>query len=175
MTSPGIAKGIYQTNGLEHNEYGSPDAGFVMHEQMNAKRFRKLWGIRSRYHFVRRYGPEKASVGILTWGSMKGPAEEVVKRAAANGQSVSAFIPQIIMPFPKNELDQFLASVDQVIIVEQNYTAQFYKYLRSFVDLPAGRTHVYKKSGGATITMAEIEMEVMRVLEPALEPAEVMA
>jgi 2-oxoglutarate ferredoxin oxidoreductase subunit alpha len=175
ISAPGSAKGIYQTNGLEHDEYGSPNAGYLMHEQMNAKRFRKLWGIQSKYHFVRRYGPEKASVGILTWGSMKGPAEEIVKRAAARGQAVSAFIPQIIMPFPKNELEQFIASCDQILIVEQNYTAQFYKYLRSFVDLPAGRTHVYKKSGGRPMTMVEIEAEMLKILEPANEPVEVMA
>ncbi|MGK2856273.1 MAG: 2-oxoacid:acceptor oxidoreductase subunit alpha [Thermoanaerobaculia bacterium] len=175
MSNPGIAGGIYQTNGLEHDEYGSPNAGYLMHEQMNAKRFRKLWGIRSKYHFFRRYGPEKASVGIVTWGSMKGPAEEVVKRAAARGQAVSAFIPQVLLPFPKNELEQFIASCDQILIVEQNYMAQFYKYLRTFTDLPAGRTHVFKMSGGRPMTVTEIETELMKVLEPASEPAEVMA
>ncbi|MCM2315069.1 MAG: hypothetical protein NDJ92_07960, partial [Thermoanaerobaculia bacterium] len=124
---------------------------------------------------VRRYGPEKASVGIVTWGSMKGPAEEVVKRATARGQAVSAFVPQVLLPFPKNELDQFMASCDQILIVEQNYMAQFYKYLRSFADLPAGRTHVFKMSGGRPMTVREIETELLRILEPANEPAEVMA
>ncbi len=173
MAVPGIKEGIYQTNGLEHDEHGSPNAGYLMHEKMNAKRFRKMWGIRSKYGFIRHYGPKKADVGIVAWGSTKGPVEELVKRAEARGQKVSAFIPQLIFPFPKQEFEEFLANVGQLLVVEQNYTAQFYKYMRSFVDLPADRTHVYKMSGGRMLTAAEIEEEVAKLLEPANSLAEV--
>src|SRR5687767_4284557 len=42
MAAPGLAGGIYQTNGLEHDERARPSAAYVVHEKMNAKRYRKL-------------------------------------------------------------------------------------------------------------------------------------
>ena len=113
--------------------------------------------------------------GIVAWGSTKGPVEELVKRAEARGQKVSAFVPQLIFPFPKQEFEEFLSNIGQLLVVEQNYTAQFYKYMRSFVDLPADRTHVYKMSGGRMLTAAEIEVEVAKLLEPAASLAGVLA
>jgi 2-oxoglutarate ferredoxin oxidoreductase subunit alpha len=164
MAVPGMKGGMYQTNGLEHDTGGRPSAMFLTHEKMNKKRYRKLWGIRDRYHFFRRYGSEKAKVGILCWGSSKGPVKEAVLAANARGEAVAAFVPQVMYPFPKHEFQQFLASVDELLIVELSYTAQFYKYLRTFLTLPEGRTHVFKRSGGKDLAVAEVAREIDRVL-----------
>ncbi len=48
----------------------------------------------------------------------------------------------MIYPFPKRDFEEFLASVEQVLVVELSYAAQFYKYLRTFPTCPAGDTHV---------------------------------
>ncbi|HKA37281.1 MAG TPA: 2-oxoacid:acceptor oxidoreductase subunit alpha [Thermoanaerobaculia bacterium] len=163
MAVPGMKGGMYQTNGLEHDEGGGPSAMYLTHEKMNAKRYRKLWGIRDRYKFFRRYGPEKAKVGILCWGSSKGPVKEAVLAANARGVPVSAFVPQVLYPFPKHEFQEFLASVDELLIVEISYTAQFYKYLRTFLTLPEGHTHVFKRSGAKNLAVAEVAAEIERV------------
>jgi hypothetical protein len=42
MSVPGMCGGMYQTNGREHDEQGRPNSSFVVHEAMNAKRYRKL-------------------------------------------------------------------------------------------------------------------------------------
>ena len=42
MSVPGMKGGIYQTNGLEHDELGRPASMHIVHEKMNAKRYRKL-------------------------------------------------------------------------------------------------------------------------------------
>jgi pyruvate/2-oxoacid:ferredoxin oxidoreductase alpha subunit len=146
---------------------------FLVHERMNQKRFRKLWPIRDQYHFVRRYGPKKADVGLVCWGSSKGAVKEAVLKANAEGQRVAAFVPQMIFPFPKHELEEFIRDVDQLVIIEMSYQAQFYKYLRTFIDLPRERTHVYKRSGGRSLTVAEVIEEIGRVGEPVLEMGEV--
>lgn len=164
MSVPGMKKGAYQTNGLEHDESGRPTSLYLAHEKMNAKRYRKLWPIRERYNFFRRYGPEKADVGILCWGSSKGAVKEAVLAANARGESVAAFVPQVLYPFPKREVEEFLASVRDLLVVELSYTAQFYKYLRTFLTLPEGRTHVFKRSGGKDLTAAEVTAEIERVL-----------
>ena len=156
MSIPGMKNGTYQTNGLEHDAEGRPSSLYLTHEAMNAKRYRKMWPIRERYHSHRRFGPEKASVGILCWGSSQGPVQEAVEEANARGDSVAAFVPRMLYPFPKRDFEDFLSSVGDLLIVELSYTAQFYKYLRTFLDLPAGRTHVLKRSGGKDLTSAEV-------------------
>src|SRR6185295_20199457 len=49
MSVPGIPGGMYQTNGLEHDQWGRPNSSFAVHQQMNAKRYRKLGTIARRY------------------------------------------------------------------------------------------------------------------------------
>jgi 2-oxoglutarate/2-oxoacid ferredoxin oxidoreductase subunit alpha len=172
MAVPGMPGGMYQTNGLEHDASGRPTSMHLTHETMNAKRYRKMWPIRDRYHFFRRYGPEKADVGVLCWGSSKGAVEEAVLAANARGEKVAAFVPQMIYPFPKHQFREFLAGVEELLVVELSYTAQFYRYLRTFLDLPEGRTHVFKRSGGKNLTVAEVEREVRRVRDVSIRRRE---
>jgi 2-oxoglutarate ferredoxin oxidoreductase subunit alpha len=167
MSVPGTKNGMYQTNGLEHNESGSPSSLYLTHEKMNAKRYRKLWTIRERYRGFSHYGPEDADVGIVCWGSSGGPVREAVADANARGEKVSAFVPKVIYPFPKQDLERFLSGIRELLVVELSYTAQFYKYLRTFLTLPEGRTHVYKRSGGKDLAAAEVTREIRRVLSIA--------
>jgi len=156
MSVPGTKNGMYQTNGLEHDAAGRPNSLYLTHETMNAKRFRKMWPIRDRYHAFQRFGPERADVGILCWGSSKGAVQEAVEAANARGEKVAAFVPQFLYPFPKREFEEFLGCVGELLVVELSYTAQFYKYLRTFLDLPAAHTRVFKRSGGKDLTMDEV-------------------
>jgi len=165
MTWPGIKGGEYQTNGLEHDEAGQPTSMFLTHEKMNAKRYRKLRAVRDNYSFYRRYGAERADVGILCWGSAKGPVKEAVLKANGRGQRVAAFVPQLLYPFPFYEFQEFLKSVREVIVMELSYSAQFYKYLQTFLDLPEGHTYVFKRSGGKNLTVTEVEDKIQKVLE----------
>jgi len=176
MAIPGMRDGMYQTNGLEHDEAGRPNSLYLTHEKMNTKRYRKLWPIRDRYHFFRRYGPAEADLGILCWGSSKGAVQEAVLTANARGDKVAAFVPQVLYPFPKRDFEEFLAQVGELLVVELSYTAQFYKYLRTFLNLPEGRTHVFKRSGGKNLTVAEVNREIRKVLAamPAREMEEVV-
>jgi 2-oxoglutarate ferredoxin oxidoreductase subunit alpha len=160
MARPGTPGGIYQTNGLEHDESGRPSSGYLLHERMNAKRYRKLRPIRDAYRFHRHYGPRDAEIGILCWGSSKGAVREAVRRAGERGQKVAAFVPQVLYPFPKKEFEDFLRGLKRVLVVELSYSAQFYKYLRTFLDLPEARTHIYKRSGGKSLTVAELDAEI---------------
>ncbi len=165
MSWPGMKGGEYQTNGLEHDEDGSPSSMHIVHEKMNAKRYRKLRLVRAKYSFYRRYGAEKADVGIICWGSSKGPVKEAVQRATARGERVSAFVPQLLYPFPYHEFTEYLKTVDNVIVMELSYSAQFYKYLQTFLQLPEARTFVYKRSGGKNLTVGEVEDKIQKVLE----------
>jgi 2-oxoglutarate ferredoxin oxidoreductase subunit alpha len=173
MSRPGTKGGIYQTNGLEHDAEGHPSSMYLVHERMNEKRYRKLRPIRDQYRFVRRYGSEDAEVGILCWGSSKGPVKEAVLRANAEGRSVAAFVPQVLYPFPKQELETFLAGVKELVVMELSYSAQFYKYLRTFLDLPE-RTRLFKRSGGKNLTVEEVEGEIAKAFQELATKQEVL-
>jgi 2-oxoglutarate ferredoxin oxidoreductase subunit alpha len=174
MTWPGMKGGEYQTNGLEHDEAGQPTSMHLIHEQMNSKRYRKLRQVRERYSFFRTYGPEDADVGILCWGSSKGPVKEAVLKANGRGEKVAAFVPQLLYPFPYHEFKRFLRGINDIIIFELSYSAQFYKYLRTFLDLPEGHTYVYKRSGGKNLTVGEVEDKIEKVLEMGAMRREVL-
>jgi 2-oxoglutarate ferredoxin oxidoreductase subunit alpha len=167
MARPGTKGGTYQTNGLEHDAEGRPSATYIMHERMNEKRYKKLRPIRDHYRFVRHYGPQDADVGILCWGSSKGPVKEAVLRANAAGASVAAFVPQVLYPFPKQELEAFLARVKELVVIELSYSGQFYKYLKTFLDLPK-RTRLFKRSGGKNLTVEEVEREISKALDDVM-------
>jgi 2-oxoglutarate ferredoxin oxidoreductase subunit alpha len=163
MTWPGMKGGEYQTNGLEHDEDGSPTSMHIVHEKMNAKRYRKLRPVRARYSFYRQYGPDEADVGIICWGSSKGPVKEAVLKANGKGQKVSAFVPQLLYPFPHHEFKQYVRGVKDIIVIELSYSAQFYKYLQTFLELPDGHTFLFKRSGGKNLTVNEVEERLAKV------------
>lgn len=175
MSAPGMPGLMYQTNGLEHTEAGSPSAMFLTHEKMNAKRYRKLRPIREKYQRFLRFGAEKADVGILCWGSSAGPVREAVAEANARGEKVAAFVPQLIYPFPKHPFLKFLDEVDHLLILEISYAAQFYKYLRTFLALPEERLTLFKRSGAKNLTVGEVKEEIEKALARAKKQQEVPA
>ena len=156
MTIPGIANGMYQTNGLEHDEHGRPSSMFVVHEQMNAKRQRKLDAIAHRFRWFRRFGVEDPELGILCWGSSAGTVREAVARMNADGARVAAFVPRILAPLPTVDLQSFIDRCQRILVVELSHSAQFYRYLRSQVDLPRERTDVLARSGGKALSVSEV-------------------
>ncbi len=164
MSIPGIKEGIYQTNGLEHDESGRPSSMHLMHEQMSAKRYRRLRPIRDKYHDFYRMGPEKADLGILCWGSSKGTVHEAIEAANAAGAKVAGFSPKVLYPFPKAQFLEFLNSVNQVLVIEVSFAAQFYKYIRTFIDLPEHRVKVVARSGGKNLSVPEVAEQIKKAL-----------
>jgi 2-oxoglutarate ferredoxin oxidoreductase subunit alpha len=156
MAIPGMRGATYQTNGLEHDERGRPASMFVVHEQMNAKRYRKLDAVAERYPLFRRFGSEQPELGILCWGSSSGPVREALAAMNADGARIAAFVPRILAPLPSKELQAFIDSCERVLIIELSYSAQFHHYLRSIVDLPRQRTNVLSRSGGKSLSVTEV-------------------
>jgi 2-oxoglutarate ferredoxin oxidoreductase subunit alpha len=173
MAIPATPNGMYQTNGLEHDEQGRPNAQFVVHETMNAKRYRKLDAIAARYPLFRRFGAAKPNIGVICWGSTVGPLREALDRI--KDPRIGVFAPQLIMPLPARDLQEFIDSCDEIVIFELSFSEQFHRYLRAYVDLPRGKTSVCKRSGGKALTAAEIEAELQRLLARVADLEEVIA
>jgi 2-oxoglutarate ferredoxin oxidoreductase subunit alpha len=85
MSFPGIEDADYIASGIEHNELGYPVSDVDVHRRMHAKRYKKLDFIKEEMKFMRHYGDPQARIGILCWGSSKGPARQAMLQAEAEG------------------------------------------------------------------------------------------
>lgn len=156
MSIPGMATGIYQTNGLEHDEQGRPSASFQVHEAMNAKRFKKLTAVAERYSLFHRFGADRPEIGVICWGSSVGVVREALQSLGDDAGRVGVFAPIMLAPLPSHELQAFIDSCESILIAELSYSAQFHQYLRTQVDLPRNATTVYSRSGGKALSASEI-------------------
>ena len=134
----------------------------AVHEQMNAKRHRKLAAIARKYPLFRRYGPARAKLGIICWGSSEGVIRDALERM--DDPRVAAFVPRMLSPLPTAELQAFVDGCEDILIVELSHSAQFHRVLRTEIDLPRGRTHVHARSGCKPLTVEEVVDAVGRVL-----------
>ena len=164
ISAPGRAGGVYQTNGLEHDEQGRPSASFQMHESMNAKRFRKLAAVADRYRLFHRFGAKRPEIGVICWGSSVGVVREALEHLGDDAARIGVFAPRMLAPMPRHELQTFIDSCDSVLIAELSFSGQFYQYLRTQVELPRGSTSLYSRSGGKALSASEI----VTVLRPLL-------
>jgi 2-oxoglutarate ferredoxin oxidoreductase subunit alpha len=155
MSVVGMKGGQYQTAGIEHDELGHPTSMFVLHEQMNAKRYRKLHGVAARHGAAITVGPERARVGVVAWGSSYGAVRDALAAAEAEGIQARAFIPRLLSPFPRDAFAAFLESCERLVVVELSYAAQFDQYLRTIHPLPPNRI-VLSRSGGAHLRLGEV-------------------
>jgi 2-oxoglutarate/2-oxoacid ferredoxin oxidoreductase subunit alpha len=173
MASPGLAGGVYQTNGLEHDEQGRPSSAFVMHEKMNEKRYRKLRSAGAGIKGYHRLGTRGAQLGIICWGSTLGSVREAVSRLGVDAARAAIFAPRLLTPFPADAMQQFIDECEILLVAELSYAAQFHQYLRTQVDLPRHKTNVFSRSGGKSFGAAELLTEMRRLLvfDSILTPA----
>ncbi len=131
MALPGMEGGCYAATGLEHSERGSPNFTPKMHVQMSTKRALKIECASKEKGFTQRFGPAKAKIGIIGWGSTQGAILEGINLAAKEGIYVAQLQVKMVAPLPEAEIKEFLSSVEQVIVAELNFSGQFNNMLRS--------------------------------------------
>jgi 2-oxoglutarate ferredoxin oxidoreductase subunit alpha len=131
MAIPGMSGGAYAATGLEHTERGAPTSSPEFHEKMTAKRARKIAGAAGEPGFTARFGPKKAKIGVIGWGSTQGALREGVELAAADGISASLLQLKMVCPLPENDIRDFLGSVEKVIVAELNHSGQLNNMIRS--------------------------------------------
>ncbi|WP_049984923.1 2-oxoacid:acceptor oxidoreductase subunit alpha [Halobellus rufus] len=126
---PGQEGGRYLATGNEHMPAGhiseDPDNRV---NQVN-RRMEKMEAIRADLDGDEdtntHYGPEEAEYGIMTFGSQQGTVEEAVDRLNDQGHSVKMLGVSEMAPYPVAEVTEFVESVDEVLVVEMNASAQF--------------------------------------------------
>ena len=105
--------------GLEHDELGHPTGSPKLHQQMTAKRRKKLQALGATLPVPKIYGPPEGNVLLVGWGSTEGPIKEAVDRARAAGDSVSSIHIRHVNPLP-NGLENIFSGFNHILVVEMN-------------------------------------------------------
>ncbi len=153
MALPGTHGGMYTADGLEHNERGTPSSRASDHAQQLEKRQRKL----AQHDYGAFWGEVEGDgeIAVVTWGSCTGAAREGLNRARDQGVAARLIALRLLSPFPTAALTQALNGVERLLVVEQTYSGQFHRYLRSQLDLP-GETRLFARPGPLPIAPGEI-------------------
>ncbi len=148
---PGVPGHIFTAATDEHDEDGTlvsdeftnPNVRRMMVE----KRGRKMQAAINDIAAPKLFGPENAAVTLVGWGSTDGVIHEAVEKLAGEEGIVANHL-QIrwIVPFHAQEVGRILSQSNRVIVVENNYSGQFARYLRSETGFDA-HGHIRKYDG----------------------------
>lgn len=173
MAIPGMPGGMYVADSLEHDEYGHPNQQPLNHEQMMAKRARKVetarkmlanWRMTSR-----RWGDEGAEFGIIGWGSTRGAVREAMKMLQDQGYKIEAIYPHTLLPMPDEAMRDFLRTKKHILVPELNYSGQFgrmigHRYSRELIEWKIS-LHQLKKDQGIPFKIQEIYDAALAMIE----------
>ena len=76
-------------------------------------------------------------MAVVTGGSCRARVGEAFARARADGVRARLVSLRLLSPAQPARLKQALEGVKRVLVVEQSFSGQFYRYLRAEYDLPA--------------------------------------
>ena len=125
---PGQLGGRFLATGNESMPVGHIEESPANRKAQMDRRMSKLDAIREELEEAGHqtyHGPDDAEYGILTWGSNQDTVFEATDRLRDAGHDVRALGVSDLMPYPKAEVEAFLGSVDECLVVEMNATGQF--------------------------------------------------
>jgi len=127
---PGQKGGRFLATGNEHTPEGHIEESPTNRVAQMNRRLEKKEAIREELaaqdgSHQTAHGPEEATYGLLTYGSQQGTVEEAVDMLGEQGYSVKSLGVSDMAPYPVDEVSEFIESVDEVLVVEMNASAQF--------------------------------------------------
>jgi 2-oxoglutarate/2-oxoacid ferredoxin oxidoreductase subunit alpha len=148
---PGVPGHIHVAATDEHDEDGTlisdEFTNPIKRRMMVEKRARKMETILGQIAAPKFVGPDNAAVTLVGWGSTEGVIREAVEKLAAEeGIVANQLAIKWIVPFHAEEITRLLQRSHRVIIVENNFSGQFARYLRSETGFTA-HGHIRKYDG----------------------------
>jgi 2-oxoglutarate/2-oxoacid ferredoxin oxidoreductase subunit alpha len=147
---PGVAGFTHTAASDEHDEDGvlisDEFTNPTKRRAMMEKRMRKVAGIAAAVPPPRLWGPKDADVTLIGWGSTKGVIEEACEILAQQGIPANQLQIRWLVPLHGDAILDLVKDSRHTIIVENNYSGQFARYLRSETSfVPQG--HIRKYDG----------------------------
>jgi 2-oxoglutarate ferredoxin oxidoreductase subunit alpha len=151
---PGQMGLMFVAGSDEHNERGEliSDvlAGIPEHISERArqmdKRMRKLKTALKDMRPPELYGPEKADITIISWGSTQAAVRDALDVLKGDGIAANSLEFFDLWPLRAAETKEMLEGASETLIVEGNYTGQFTRLLRAETGFDV-RNHLYKYDG----------------------------
>jgi 2-oxoglutarate ferredoxin oxidoreductase subunit alpha len=138
---PGLKGYVHVVATDEHNEDGVliSDEFTNPHKrrQMVEKRARKFQTVARDVPLPKLEGPEDAEVTLVGWGSTYGIITEAIELLRVEGIAANHLPIKWIVPFHTDTVTAILSRVNRIIIVENNFSGQFARYLRSETGIAA--------------------------------------
>ena len=132
---PGLEGYVHIVATDEHDEDGVllSDEFTNPHKRrrMVEKRARKFEGVAGQIEPPQLEGPHDAQVTLVGWGSTYGVIKEAIESLAERGVIANQLSIKWIVPFHAEAVKEILSNCKRSIIVENNYSGQFYRYMRS--------------------------------------------
>jgi len=131
-----------EDGGLISDEFTDPHKRQAIHE----KRMRKMDGVLPLLEPPEVHGAADAHVTLVGWGSTEGVIREAIQQLAAAGITANNLQIKWLVPLHAEAILAILSTGQKVIIVENNYSGQFARYLRSETGILADG-HIRKYDG----------------------------
>jgi 2-oxoglutarate ferredoxin oxidoreductase subunit alpha len=154
MAIPGTPGVVYTADGLEHDERGVPSSQASDHLAQMDKRARKLALLDPGAQWADVEG--EGELAVLTFGSCTGPAREAIARLRAAGTAARLVSVRLLAPAQPERILRALDGAQRVLVVEQNHSGQFLRYLRSEGAL-AGEVRSLRRPGPLPFRPEEIQ------------------
>ncbi len=131
-----------EDSSLISDEFTNPHKRRMMVE----KRARKLENITSVIEPPSLSGSDPAEVTLIGWGSTYGVIQEAMEELERRGVRVNHLAIKWIAPFHADAVSEILSRSKRKVVVENNQSGQFYRYLRSETGISADG-HIRKYDG----------------------------
>lgn len=132
---PGHPKALYVADGNEHDAESRINEEIDQRNAQVEKRLRKAELAAQEIAGPVRYGPQKAEITFIGWGSSYGPLREAVDDLNREGEMANMLHFRELFPFPTEATLAALDAVKMPVVVEGNYTGQ----LQTLIQAHTGR------------------------------------
>ena len=147
---PGLPGYTHVVSSDEHDENGvlisDEYTNHAKRRAMMEKRMRKVAGIEAAVPPPALEGPKDADVTLIGWGSTDGTIREARAMLAEQGVSTNQLQIRWLVPLHGDAIVEVLRGAKRTIIVENNFSGQFARYLRSETSFVADG-HIRKYDG----------------------------
>lgn len=156
---PGLSKDYTVITGSnEHNEYGNITEDKELRVKMMNKRMGKLDLIKDDLIEPIYYGTKNPKNLIIGWGSTIGAIKEAIDILNKDKDEFGALVFSDIYPLPTKKLLEYSKNAINIINIEQNYTGQLAKLIRSETGIYCNKSIL--KYDGRQINYKEIVSQI---------------
>jgi 2-oxoglutarate ferredoxin oxidoreductase subunit alpha len=154
---PGTRGGIFHTTGDEHDELGHITENSEVRIKMMQKRMHKIDLAAESISDSKKltfFGPEKADVTLVGWGSTKGAILDGMQDLEGDGVRCNFLQVRYMSPFPTELVAKYLSNAKRRVLVENNYSGQLGALIREHTGITMD--HKVLKYNGRPFSQNEV-------------------